>query len=45
MEADAFRKLHPLEFLKRFLSQNLRPDGRPLQKERKLVTSLGASLG
>ena len=42
MEAAAFRKLYPEEFLDRFLSQGLRPDGRRPTKARAASTSFSA---
>mmetsp|Transcript_21566 Transcript_21566/g.35707 ORF Transcript_21566/g.35707 Transcript_21566/m.35707 type:complete len:275 (+) Transcript_21566:96-920(+) len=40
-DAQAFRVLHPAEFYKRFLTQNIRPDGRALLRARKLTLSVG----
>eukprot|EP01027_Heterolobosea_sp_BB2_P004989 GEZU01007675.1.p1 GENE.GEZU01007675.1~~GEZU01007675.1.p1 ORF type:complete len:180 (+),score=13.68 GEZU01007675.1:151-690(+) len=42
MEYNAFRKIHPVEFYRKFLSQGLRPDGRVLTKLRKTVISAGS---
>lgn len=39
---EAFRKIHPLEFNRKFLAQSIRPDGRPLTKVRKTVISAGS---
>ncbi|KAJ3161262.1 hypothetical protein HDU88_007356 [Geranomyces variabilis] len=41
LDPDTFRKIHPAEFHRRFLSQGVRADGRPLQKFRKAKISLG----
>eukprot|EP00741_Cyanophora_paradoxa_P016390 tig00020912_g15825.t1 len=41
MEAEAFRKIHPSLFVRKFLEQGLRPDGRTLLKARKLTVSHG----
>ncbi|KAL0490086.1 exosome complex protein RRP43 [Acrasis kona] len=40
--ADVIRKLHPLEFYKRFLPEGIRPDGRNLNKPRVTVISAGS---
>eukprot|EP00761_Pharyngomonas_kirbyi_P006258 gb/GECH01006264.1/.p1 GENE.gb/GECH01006264.1/~~gb/GECH01006264.1/.p1 ORF type:complete len:277 (+),score=61.46 gb/GECH01006264.1/:1-831(+) len=44
MEAEAFRKIHPLEFYRKFLAENLRPDARTLDTIRFTAVSAG-SLG
>ncbi|ESQ29472.1 hypothetical protein EUTSA_v10023611mg [Eutrema salsugineum] len=41
MEVDAFRKIFPLRFFERHLSESLRPDGRPLGKARDTIVNLG----
>ncbi|KAL0793782.1 hypothetical protein Bca101_065159 [Brassica carinata] len=41
MEVDAFRRLFPLRFFERHLSESLRPDGRPLGKARDTIVNLG----
>lgn len=38
---EAFRKIYPQEFYKKFLVQNVRPDGRPLDAARKTTISVG----
>lgn len=38
---EAFRKIYPSEFYKKFLVQNVRPDGRALQKVRRTTVSVG----
>lgn len=42
MEVDAFRRLFPLRFFERHLSESIRPDGRPLAKARDTSIFLGA---
>jgi len=42
MEAEAYRKLYPQEFLGRFLSEGLRPDGRGLSKARSVSVNTAA---
>uniref|UniRef100_A0A2P2JZX6 Ribosomal RNA-processing protein 43 n=1 Tax=Rhizophora mucronata TaxID=61149 RepID=A0A2P2JZX6_RHIMU len=42
MEVDAFRRLFPLQFYEKHLSQSIRPDGRPLGKARDTTLALGA---
>lgn len=44
MEVDAFRRLFPLRFFERHLSESLRPDGRPLGTARDTIVNLGKSL-
>jgi exosome complex component RRP43 len=39
---DAFRKLHPLEFYRKFLVHSVRPDGRNLAKVRKTTVTTGS---
>eukprot|EP01122_Echinamoeba_exundans_P001038 TRINITY_DN10981_c0_g1_i1.p1 TRINITY_DN10981_c0_g1~~TRINITY_DN10981_c0_g1_i1.p1 ORF type:complete len:269 (+),score=40.80 TRINITY_DN10981_c0_g1_i1:19-825(+) len=39
---EAFRKIYPSEFYKKFLVQNVRPDGRGLQKVRRTTVSVGS---
>jgi hypothetical protein len=39
--AATFRKVHPKEYLRRFLKENTRPDGRPPNRCRHVATSLG----
>ncbi|CAN8241046.1 unnamed protein product [Cochlearia groenlandica] len=41
IELDAFRKIFPLRFFERHLSESLRPDGRPLCKARDTIVNLG----
>ncbi|PIA45324.1 hypothetical protein AQUCO_01700692v1 [Aquilegia coerulea] len=42
MEVDAFRRLFPLRFYERHLSESIRPDARPLGKSRDTTVALGA---
>ncbi|MED6169561.1 hypothetical protein PIB30_022345 [Stylosanthes scabra] len=42
MEVDAFRRLFPLQYFERHLSEAIRPDGRPLGKARDTTVVLGA---
>ncbi|PIN10278.1 Exosomal 3'-5' exoribonuclease complex, subunit Rrp43 [Handroanthus impetiginosus] len=42
MELDAFRRLFPLRFHERHLTESIRPDGRPLGKARETTLALGA---
>lgn len=39
---EAFRKIYPSEFYKKFLVHGVRPDGRSLQKVRKTRVSAGS---
>lgn len=39
---EAFRKIYPSEFYKKFLLQSVRPDGRSLQKARRTTVSVGS---
>jgi len=39
---EAFKKIYPSEFYKKFLTQRVRPDGRGLNGLRKTVVSVGA---
>lgn len=41
MEIEAFRKLHPAEFYRKFLVHSVRPDGRNLSKARKTTITAG----
>jgi len=41
---EAFRKIYPSEFYKKFLVHKVRPDGRPLSKVRKTNISVGSLL-
>lgn len=41
MEVDAFRRIFPLRFFERHLSESLRPDARPLGKARDTIVNLG----
>ena len=41
MEVDAFRRLFPLRFFERHLSESIRPDGRPLGRARDSTLALG----
>ncbi|PNH02688.1 Exosome complex component RRP43 [Tetrabaena socialis] len=42
VEADAFKKLYPEQFFDRFLSEGIRPDGRPLGRTRAVTIGAGA---
>ncbi|KAE8098781.1 hypothetical protein FH972_016818 [Carpinus fangiana] len=42
VEVDAFRRLFPLRFCERHLSESIRPDGRPLGRARDTTIALGA---
>jgi len=42
MEIEAFRKLHPAEFYRKFLVHSVRPDGRNLSKARKTTITAGS---
>ncbi|KAJ4706404.1 exosome complex component RRP43-like [Melia azedarach] len=42
MEVDAFRRLFPLRYFERHLSESIRPDARPLGRARDTTISLGA---
>ncbi|KAI8899494.1 ribosomal protein S5 domain 2-type protein [Globomyces pollinis-pini] len=37
LDADTFKKIQPLEYLRRFISQNVRPDGRSLVEPRNIL--------
>eukprot|EP01132_Coremiostelium_polycephalum_P005727 gene5727-7123_t len=39
---DAFQKIHPLEFYRKFLEKSVRPDGRSLENIRKTTVSTGS---
>ena len=39
---DAYKKLYPAEFYKRFIDNNLRPDGRPFGGGRPVTIGVGA---
>lgn len=39
---DIFRRIQPHEYFRRFIEQNVRPDGRPLHKFRKTTLTVGA---
>lgn len=41
MEVDAFRRLFPLRFYDRHLTESIRPDGRPLGGARDTTIALG----
>ncbi|KAL3752588.1 hypothetical protein ACJRO7_000056 [Eucalyptus globulus] len=41
MEVNAFRRLFPLRYYERHLSESIRPDARPLKKARDTIVSLG----
>lgn len=41
MEVDAFRRLFPLRYYERHLSESIRPDARPLKRARDTIVSLG----
>ncbi|RUP45391.1 exosome complex component RRP43 [Jimgerdemannia flammicorona] len=40
--ADVFRRIQPHEYFRRFIEQNVRPDGRQLHKFRKTTLNVGA---
>lgn len=42
MEVEAFRKIHPTEFYRKFILHNVRPDGRGLTKVRNTLISVGS---
>ncbi|KAL9653407.1 hypothetical protein ABK040_002043 [Willaertia magna] len=42
LDAEAFRKVHPLEFYKKFLPEGVRPDGRSLNMIRETIVSSGS---
>lgn len=42
MEVSAFRRLFPLRYYERHLSESIRPDARPLKRARDTIVSLGA---
>lgn len=42
MEVDAFRRLFPLRYFERHLTESIRPDARPLGKARDTTIALGA---
>ncbi|KAK2653151.1 hypothetical protein Ddye_013007 [Dipteronia dyeriana] len=42
MEVDAFRRLFPLRYFERHLTESIRPDARPLRKARDTTIALGA---
>ncbi|KAJ3054343.1 hypothetical protein HK097_002066 [Rhizophlyctis rosea] len=42
LDADTFRKIHPAEYNRRFISQGVRADGRPLQRFRKANVNVGS---
>eukprot|EP00899_Mesostigma_viride_P012990 jgi/Mesvir1/21692/Mv04112-RA.1 len=42
LEAEAFRRIYPEEFLERFLAEGIRPDGRPLGRGRLPEVTPGA---
>lgn len=42
MEVDAFRRLFPLRYFERHLSESIRPDARPLGRARETTLALGA---
>jgi exosome complex component RRP43 len=44
MEIEAFRKLHPAEFYRKFLVHSVRPDGRNLSKARKTTVTSGTQI-
>lgn len=39
---DNFKRLFPTEFYAKFIESNIRPDGRPLRKSRKITIGAGA---
>lgn len=41
-DALAFQKIQPLEFYKKFMSENVRPDGRSFENSRKVSISCGS---
>ncbi len=44
LEMEAFRKISPLEYHRKFLQQGIRPDGRLLTKNRKITIKTGSLL-
>ncbi|RKO89445.1 ribosomal protein S5 domain 2-type protein [Blyttiomyces helicus] len=42
LDPETFKKVHPAEYHRRFLSQNVRSDGRPLDKFRKALVNVGS---
>ncbi|KAJ0042641.1 hypothetical protein Pint_17890 [Pistacia integerrima] len=42
MEVDAFRRLFPLRYFERHLTESIRPDARPVGRARDTTVSLGA---
>lgn len=42
IDADTFRKIHPHEYLRRFTSQGVRPDGRTFEKFRPTLINTGS---
>lgn len=42
VDVDAFRRLFPLQFYERHLTESIRPDGRPLGRARDTTIALGA---
>ncbi|KAI9346002.1 ribosomal protein S5 domain 2-type protein [Zopfochytrium polystomum] len=42
LQASTFQKLHPAEYMRRFLAKGLRPDGRTLEAFRKVKISQGS---
>ncbi|KAJ3293431.1 Exosome complex component RRP43 [Borealophlyctis nickersoniae] len=42
LDPDTFKKIHPAEYHRRFLSQQVRPDGRALRKFRKVEINVGS---
>jgi exosome complex component RRP43 len=41
IDAETFQKLQPKEYLRRFLRNNTRPDGRPLTRSRNINIAVG----
>ncbi len=41
LDAETFRKLQPVEYLRKFTRENTRPDGRPFNKSRPTTIATG----
>jgi exosome complex component RRP43 len=42
LDGDAFHKIHPFLFYKKFFDEKVRPDGRPLESSRNVIITPGA---
>eukprot|EP00128_Syssomonas_multiformis_P010230 Colp12_sorted_trinity150504_noHs@26308 len=42
LQAETFKKIRPAEYYKKFLTENIRPDGRDLWKVRKIALDIGS---